>query len=184
MKLSKFDRERLMVEALFQRLGRAASCTDPHAGGAPETGVDVVAQADGQSIGLQVTEADYGDTPGQDRGEEVRNTRGQDSAFAWTPDREHTLKGFKRAIDGKVVKGFDPRAHSETWLLVSCDARDWGSALSTHPMMFAIDADDLNGLGGTQLAGTKFDRAFFHAISGGELYEWARATGWTLYLAT
>ncbi|HOY77995.1 MAG TPA: hypothetical protein PLN33_09320 [Hyphomonadaceae bacterium] len=178
MKLSKFDRERLMVEALFQRLGRTVSCTDPHAGGVPETGVDVVAQADGQSVGLQVTEADFGDTPGQDRGEEARNTRGQDVAFAWTPDRAHTLSGFKRAIDGKVVKGFDQRAHSETWLLVSCDARGWGSALSTHPMMFAIDANDLNGLSGSQLLATKFDRAFFHAMSGGELYEWSRTSGW------
>jgi len=71
--MASFEREKVLVQLLLDRLGlRGAPISDPNAG-VPETGIDVLVHAaDDRAIGIQVTEADPHPEAGKARAEEKR----------------------------------------------------------------------------------------------------------------
>src|SRR6266852_211283 len=181
----KFAREKHVVELLMQRLGTLASqYIDPNAEAGQETGVDVIAVTATGRVGIQVTELDTGDVPGQSRGEEKKAARAAGSLSggvygAWAQNNPaKLLKAVERTIARKStmtpVAGFE-----EVWLLISCGVPELGAVSSTFVMTPWLDAVALNNATLDQLSKSKYGRAFIHAVLSVEqtLYQWSSLSG-------
>lgn len=184
--MASFEREKLLVQLLLDRLGLGgASMSDPNAG-VPETGIDVLVQAaSGRSIGVQVTEADPHPEAGKARAQEKR-AAGTDTSktyFGWAQnDPQAILDSLFRSISRKVaIAGRHSFASvNEVWLLVCAGIPERGATISTFVMTPWLSSADMNRATHGVLQQSKYDRCFLLAILGTEraFYEWERDRGW------
>lgn len=161
---------------------------DPNTAAGYQTGADVLAVVEEHRIGLQVTEIDTGETPGQSRSGERKSARegetrsgGVYSGWAQN-DPTKILAAIHRAISRKI-KIAERHAFSdftEVWLLVSCGVPELGSVISTFIMTPWLDAEALNRATADELAKSRYERAFVHPVLGAEkaLYEWTARGRW------
>src|ERR1700676_4195797 len=105
----KFEREKSFVELLMRRRAlRVERYIDPNQEAHDETGADVIALVGGRRIGVQVTELDTGEGPGQARGAEEASWReaqaNDQGAYAgWAQNDPRKLaNAIARAIASKV----------------------------------------------------------------------------------
>jgi hypothetical protein len=180
----KFERELDLVKLLMCR--RALSVDqyiDPQQQPNDETGADVIAVIEGRRIGIQVTELDTGDRPGQARAAEKVSWReaqekGQGTYGAWAQnDPSKLVSAIARAIASKVqhIGGCD-----DAWLLVSASVPEPGSLLSTFVITQWLPVDALDAATAGHLANGQYNYAFLHAIVGDEraLYCWTPGGKW------
>lgn len=162
---AKFQEESALTERLTNALS-LPSCnfTDPHEGGKPESGIDVIASVGGQLYGVQVT------VPG-DRAEEAKiakaaNADSDEVYFMWANANSHiSYKQFAAAIERKaaIAERHDFTAFDETWLLMVAGLPKLPGAVSTLlPPWF--DAAELTTWTRKALARVKYDRVYIHAL--------------------
>jgi hypothetical protein len=180
----KFERERDLVELLMRRRALTVDkYIDPQQEAHDETGADVIAVIEGRRIGIQVTELDTGDRPGQARAAEKilwreAQEKGQGTYAAWAQnDPSKLVSAIARAIASKVqhIVGCD-----EAWLLVSASVPEQGSLVSTFIITPWLPLDALEAATADHLAKCKYNCAFLHAIVGDEhaLYCWTPGSSW------
>jgi hypothetical protein len=175
----KFELEKGRVERLMQRLGKSAEYLDPQPGGhaRDESGADVIAVIDGQRIGIQVTDIDTGDKPGQARQEEAALAR-DGTTYCTSIPIQVVVRAITRSVERKSrisSTGFD-----EFWLLLCCGLPQWGAMTSTMVMTPWLDPT-LDAATLPILSGSNYSQAFIHAPLGIEeqaLYQWARGGAW------
>lgn len=180
----KFERESDLVKLLIHR--RALSVDqyiDPQKEAHDETGADVIAVIGGRRIGIQVTELDTGDRPGQARATEKilwreAQEKGQETYAAWAQnDPSKLVSAIARAIASKVqhIVGCD-----EAWLLVSASVPEQGSLVSTFIITSWLPLDALEAATANHLAECKYNCAFLHAVVGDEqaIYCWTPRHRW------
>ena len=134
--MASFGREKALIDHLLSQLGLGdAVVNDPNAGTAKEMGVDVrIRLADGQTIGVQVTEID----PHAVRG----SMRGQEKALAGAaPDKPYFMWGQNDysvvlgAIAGTIERkvGIADRhsfnGYNEVWWLLCAGIPENGAAV-------------------------------------------------------
>jgi hypothetical protein len=184
---SKFEKEKYYVTLLMQRVGLAVDeYEDPNSKArAEESGADVVAVCGGRRIGVQVTDLDTGEERGQARRAETRLERdaaSRDSTYlAWgQSDTGKVIAAIERSITRKACLSF--AGFDKFWLLLCCGAPERGATTSTFVMTPWLDTAELDRATLDKLAGSKYSRAFIHAILGAEeraLYQWERGGGWS-----
>jgi hypothetical protein len=185
---AKFESEKGRVALLMQRLGLTPTeYQDPQAGGhaRDETGADVIAVINGRRKGIQVTDVDTGNSPGEARAAETKLAR--------DAERQHTTYGTWGQNDpGKVIKAI---AHSiqrksrmsfagfdDFWLLVCCGVPQFGAIASTLVMTPWIDVAALDAATLQDLSASKYTEAYIYAVLGVEeraLYKWQRGGKWS-----
>jgi hypothetical protein len=181
---AKYERERALVELLMHRRGlMAESFIDPNQEAGHETGADVIAVVGGHRIGVQVTELDTGDVPGQARASEKASWNeaqegGQRPYAGWAQnDPSKLVSAVARAIASKVqqIVGCD-----EAWLLVSASLPELGTLVSTFVITQWLPANALDAATISHLAKCKYTQAFLHVIVGSEdaLYWWRAGGNW------
>jgi hypothetical protein len=134
---SKYERERSQVDLLMRRLGHTpAEYRDPQAGGhaRDETGADVVALIDGHHIGVQVTDLDTGEQPGEARAAEsklARDAERRGSTYGtWAQNQpDLMMAAIKRSISRKSLISFT--GFDDFWLLVCSGVPQFGTIAST-----------------------------------------------------
>jgi hypothetical protein len=180
----KFERERYLVESLMRRLALTVEqYIDPNKETRDETGADVVIVVDGNRIGIQVTELDTGEIPGQLRSAEKASlhkaqNKGQCTYFAWAQnDLRMLLKTIARAV---ISKNQHIDACNEAWLLISSSVPELGSLGSTFVNPNWLKVNDLDAATIAHLGRSIYSRAFLHVIVSSEdaLYCWTAAGGW------
>jgi hypothetical protein len=182
----KYEREKSLAEKLFRDIGVCPDgFRDPHANGASESGVDVIAVAGRSEIGIQVTELDTGAQPGHARREEKQTQKeyaaqGHATYGAWGQNDIGTIvAAIRRAVDRKagIAARHDLSDHAETWLLIAAGVPEMGSVVSSFVMTQWIEADALTAASAAILRGSKFHRAFLHPIVSLEpvIYRWDRS---------
>jgi hypothetical protein len=185
---SKYERERSQVDLLMRRLGLApAEYRDPQAGGhaRDETGADVVALIDGHRIGIQVTDLDTGDQPGEARAAEsklARDAEGRGSTYGtWAQNQpDLMIAAIKRSISRKSLTSFT--GFDEFWLLVCSGVPQFGAIASTLVVTPWLDLGRLDLATADSLSTSKYTQAFIHAVLGLEqqaFYRWQRGVGWS-----
>lgn len=186
---AKFVREKHLAKLLMERLGvPGVQYLDPNALAGRETGADVLAVVAEYRIGIQVTEIDTGDTPGQSRSGEKKSAREGEARSGgvyggWAQnDPTKILGAIGRAISRKVTIA-ERHAFSdftEVWLLVSCGVPELGAVISTFIMTPWLNAEALNCATADQLAQSKYGRVFVHPVLGTEkaLYQWTEQSRW------
>ena len=184
--MASFEREEALAQHLLVRLGLGDATTDdPNAGG-KETGIDVTVRlADGQTIGVQVTEVDPYLLPGSARAQEkaIAKTALDKPYGMWGQnDPLVVIDAIARAITGKVEiaakHAFD--GYDEVWLLLCGGIPEHGAVVSTFVMTPWLSAEDLNSATDSLLRRSAYDRCFLLPILGAEqaFYPWDRASGW------
>lgn len=184
--MASFRREAVLAKHLLGWLGLdGATMSDPSAN-SPETGIDVLVHAaDGQVIGIQVTEADPHLEPGKARAQE-KKTAGTDTSktyHGWAQnDPQIVLNSLSRRVRRKVsiAERHSFASISEVWLLICAGIPEHGAVISTIVMTPWLSAADLNRATDSVLQQSKYDRCFFLTTSGTEqaFYRWERNGGW------
>jgi hypothetical protein len=182
--MASFEREKVLVQLLLDRLGLHGSLSDPNAG-MPETGIDVLVHAGVRTIGIQVTEADPHPEAGAARAQEKR-AAGTDTSkvyAGWAQnDPQVVLDSLFRSISRKVaiVGRHSFASVSEVWLLICAGIPEHGAAISTFVMTPWLSAADMDRATHSVLQQSKYHRCFFLAILGAEqvFYRWERNCGW------
>ncbi len=182
---TKFEGEKARVELLMAQLGiRVDEYRDPNADAGRETGVDVVAVMNGKRVGIQVTDVDTGDLPGEVRkteknlAGEARN-RGSVSYSGWGQNNvDKLIVAIQRTIARKARRSFD--TFDQVWLLICAGVSEPEAVVATFVMSLWIDAGALNNATVGDLSKSKYSRAFFYPILGVEraLYQWERSGQW------
>jgi hypothetical protein len=186
--LSKFEMEKAAVEQLMHRLGQAVDrYEDPNQarGATGESGADVVVIINVRRIGVQVTDLDTGNVPGQARAAESKlardaESRGTTYATWGQNDPRKMLEVIVRSISRKAKMSF--AGFDEFWLLVRCCVSTFGAVASTFTMTEWIAVGDLDNATLSILANSKYTRTFIHAVLGVEekaLYQWNRDGSWS-----
>lgn len=172
----------------MQRLGRTQTeYWDPQAKGrvGDESGADVGVLLDGRRVGIQVTDLDTGDTPGEARAAEAKlagDAENRGSTYgAWAQNQPDRLIGvIARSIARKSRMSF--AGFDDFWLLVCCGVPQFGATASTFIVTPSLDVERLEAAAAQSLSTSKYTQAFIHAILGVEqqaLYQWARGGVWT-----
>jgi hypothetical protein len=185
---SKFERERSQVVLLMRRLGLAPTeYQDPQAGGhaRDETGADVVALIDGRRVGIQVTDVDTGDLPGEARAAEsklARDAESRDSAY--TTSAQNQPDRMIAAIANQVSRKsrISCAGFNDFWLLVCCGIPHFGALASTFVLTPWLDTGRLDAATARSLSASKYSQAFIHVALGLEeqaLYQWRRGGSWS-----
>jgi hypothetical protein len=182
-----FEREKYCVALLMQRIGQIVDkYENPNdKARADESGADVVAVCGGPRIGVQVTDLDTGVERGQARRAETRLARdatSRDSTYlAWGQnDTRKVVTAIEWSITRKARMSF--AGFDKFWLLLCCGVPEWGAIASTFVMTPWLDIAELNRETLDKLEGSKYSRAFIHAIVGIEeqgLYQWERGGQWS-----
>jgi hypothetical protein len=185
---SKFEQEKARVELLMQRLGLVPTeYQDPQVGGQGhnETGADVVAVIDRCRVGIQVTDLDTGDVPGEARAAEAKlphDAQSLGGTYAtWAQNQSgRMIAALVRSIARKSRMSF--AGFEQFWLLVCCGTPQLGAVVSTFIMTRWLDVGKLDTLTVESLSASKYKRVFIHAILGVEeqaLYQWQRGGSWS-----
>jgi hypothetical protein len=148
-------------------------------------GIDVLFEIDGRRAGAQHTALhwDEGAIPGM-RGSPARAKEERISRKI-TPYpmsvNPHYRPALRRCVDKKIEKAaaYDNR-DLETWLVISACQGRWGSLGSTIMVPDMLGAEDLNELCHTQLAASKFERAYLLLHINRIVWGWDRLNGWRL----
>jgi hypothetical protein len=184
---SKFEMEMYRVALLMQRLGLAVdeyeAPNSKVSGG--ESGADVVVVCDGCRIGIQVTDLDTGEEPGQARKAETHlardaTSRGSTYGTFAQNDPGKLVAAIERSISRKALMSF--AGFDEFWLLLCCGVPEFGAIAATFVMTSLLDTGSLDNATLDKLARSKYSRAFIHAILGAEekaLYHWEHGGGWS-----
>jgi len=185
---SKFERERSQVVLLMRRLGLAPTeYQDPQAGGhaRDETGADVVALIDGRRVGIQVTDVDTGDLPGEARAAEAKLARDADSrGSTYSTEAQNQPDRMIAAIAIQVARKsrMSCAGFNEFCLLVCCGVPQFGAIASTFVLTPWLDAGRLDAATAQSLSTSKYAQAFIHVALGLEeraLYKWRRGGSWS-----
>jgi len=185
---SKFEQEKARVELLMQRVGLVAmEYRDPQASGhaRDETGADVIAVIGGCRVGIQVTDLDTGNIPGEARAAEVKLAQDAESRggtyATWAQNQpDQVLAALARIIARKSRMSF--AGFDQFWLLVCCGTPQLGAIASTFLITPWLDTGKLDKITAESLAKCKYTRVFIHAILGVEeqaLYHWQRGGAWS-----
>ena len=180
----KFEREKSLVESLMRRCAvPVEGYIDPNQEAQDETGADVIAIVDGRRIGIQVTELDTGEMPGQARRTERASWReaqakDQGTYGGWAQnDPRKIADAIARTLASKVqhIVGCD-----EAWLLISASLPELGSLISTFVITQWLTVDALDAATASHLAKCKYTCAFLHVIVSPEnaLYCWTAERNW------
>jgi hypothetical protein len=158
---------------------------DPQAGGhaRDETGADVVALIDGRRVGIQVTDLDTGDVPGEARAAEAKLARDAErrgSTYAtWLQNRpDRITTAAARSVSRKSRMSF--AGFDEFWMLICCGVPQFGAIASTFAM--ALDIEKLDAATAQSLSASNYTLAFIHCVfglEGQELYQWRRGGSWS-----
>jgi hypothetical protein len=185
---SKFEQEKGRVALLMQRLGiLPTEYQDPQPAGhaREETGADVAAVVDGRRIGIQVTDLDTGDVPGEARSAEARlarNAEGRGGVYAtWAQNQPDMMfAAVARSVARKSRMSF--AGFEEFWLLICCGTPQPAAIASTFLVTPSLDVGKLDALTAATLVASKYSRVFLYAILGIEeraLYQWQRGGTWS-----
>jgi len=181
----KFKHEAALVTHLFVRLGlEVPDLINPNKGGSAqdESGADVIAVSGNARIGIQVTDLDTGDKPGDSRRNErktladcSRKGFGTYGGFAQN-NRQKIVAATERAIQGKTqtIAGC-----TETWLLISANIPEQGTTISTFVPTQWLSVADLE-LTLPALSNCNYDHVYLHPIisTEGALYHWKPGQAW------
>jgi hypothetical protein len=185
--MASFEKEKGRVMLLMQRLDLAPDeYRDPSAGGAGETGADVVAVFGNRRIGIQVTDLDTGDEPGSARKEEsglfrAAEARNGGTYGTWAQnDPSRVMAAIVRSLTRKSrmsCAGFN-----EFWLLMCAGVPELGAIGATFVITPWLTTDALDAETLQILAASKYSRAFIHIVLGVEekaVYQWQCGAGWS-----
>jgi hypothetical protein len=184
--VASFDKEKGRVILLMRRLGLAPDeYRDPSAGGAGESGADVVVVFGNRRIGIQVTDLDMGDVPGTARREETGLARGAAARggayLTWGQnDLGKITDAIVRSLTRKARMSF--AGFDEFWLLMCAGVPELGAIGATAVMTPWLAVAPLGAATLPTLEGSKYTRAFIHAALGVEeqaLYEWEHGASWS-----
>jgi hypothetical protein len=184
--MASFDKEKGRVVLLMQRLGMSPDeYRDPNTTRGGETGADVIALVDGHRIGIQVTDLDTGETAGTARAAEAklaRDAAARGSTYGtWAQnDAGKLMAAIVRSLTRKARMSF--AGFDEFWLLMCAGVPEWGAIGATTVMTPWLTTDSLDAATLQILAGSKYTRAFVHAVLGVEekaLYQWHQGAGWS-----
>lgn len=179
--MTKFAREKNLVERLVQRLELTVDgYEDPNASGF-ESGADVTILCGGRRIGVQVTILDTGTIPGKAIAEEKAQANAALKSHGGVYGRwsqVDPLSAIASAITKKSVihvAGFD-----DVWLLVSCGIPEHGAVVSTFVVTNWLTAEALTAATSEALSRSCYVCAYLHPITALEdaLYEWTSAQQW------
>jgi hypothetical protein len=147
-------------------------------------GIDVLFEIHGRRAGAQHTTYHSDATPGRGsraREKEENISRTMTPPYPMTSGilNPHYRSALQRCVEKKIKTA---AAHDnrdlETWLVISACLCRWGSLGSTLMVPDMLGAQDLNELCHTQLAASKFERAYLLLHINRIVWGWGRLNGW------
>jgi hypothetical protein len=145
----------------------------------------VVALIDGRRVGIQVTDVDTGDLPGEARAAEAKLARDADSrGSTYSTEAQNQSDRMIAAIANQVARKsrMSCAGFNEFWLLVCCGVPQFGAIASTFALTPWLDAGRLDAATAQSLSTSKYAQAFIHVALGLEeraLYQWRRGGSWS-----
>jgi hypothetical protein len=190
--MPSFEREKDLVRRLLDRRRLHGEAINPNVGGR-ETGIDVVVRlaelADGQIVGVQVTEVDPYAVRGLARAQEKAMAKIAPAMpyFMWGQNDPSVVLNtvariIKRKIEIAAKHSFD--SFDEVWLLICAGVPEHGAVVSSFVMTPWLSAEDLNSATDSLLRGSKYNRCFLLPILGTEraFYSWNRTSRWEKFV--
>jgi hypothetical protein len=179
----KFERERHWVSQLAPNIGLSIEeVVDPLViYNKREIGVDVIVTHSKQRTGIQITELDgaegiSGVGQGRLRGDEKKSSSVNPVYGMFGGNAPDLAIGsrFKAKVNKSKLYTFS-EVH-EVWLFVVANLPDVPG--STFVPGNLVTTDVLNRVSATELAGSKYQRAFYQQIMFPALFEWTQAHEW------
>jgi hypothetical protein len=175
--ISKQAVEASLVEALLTAIGAIATIEEH------SDRPDIVLSQDGHWIGVEVTELhpDESNSGSAVRAAEERAARNNSCApsFHWCSAEYSEAIGRRLAEKVRLAADYHCGDGGALWLLVACQIPIIGRAAATRVQSHWLSPDILNAFE-PLLVGSRFERAFIHLVSDGEVFCWDCQSGWRL----